>query len=889
MIRLRISAKDGVKVIEFKDEKISIGRSSDNTIKVEDKNMSRNHAVIEKTEEGFRLRDLESRNGTLLNTNRIQSAILVKGDVIKVGDVYIYVEEAPEPKPGTEMELQSVPVEDKIEVRKKIDDIKKVRTDRAAAVSTLRNIKALASAAAVALLLLAGVVGFIFVMGQKTEENLSRDHHKSDTGSTTPTERDTALAALKDIENSIGRDNAGKLNVPTLEQINKVIALQQQYATLFTADSDNSTNQDPFQSILREMYDSRNDYLTREFDKVRTEVQASLNQGQYSKAMSALQTFGAAGGSDYSEVAELMRDVLVRSRLDYENVKAQIETLSKYKKYEEIVRVCSLSASRFDGTQHRADILRYMDVARQTLGLELAAVKEKYGDVGLGNREPGTPTENRPKPAPAAMSQYQTELSQAINAGKIKQLKNAGKSLAVSKADTAGIKTDAGTVAWEHIGLDTIIHALADVSKDLVGLAQFARTSGYEKEANYVLYKLFKSDEKRNKAVIDDTLAAWRGLSSPPEGGFSWNAKLEAWEDALEKTSNEALAKVMDLAEQLSKATTLNSLESAFEKASKYLADPKVTSRAKDEIKKTLVQALTECKQDKLADIKKKAQKPAGGLSAAARTLDGTRKECLRVMYDTKIYYPEGHPNYAQGLKAYLASCEPLHGSWAAGGSGSIDGSLRNAVQALNKINDLLSKHLGQSVPADELSGPDMEEFLANATVNGGLNVKNYALTRRQREIYDHNGRVDAYNNGPYKGSKLGSTGAPGDTMDHLNILNAWREELGRRKLFMDTRLQKAAQKHSAVQAQAGKIWHVGANGTPQSRCQAEGFDGPVGENVCLGFGSPRAAFKAWDEASDHCRNQCSDMWNCVGVGHVGRVWTQDFGKTTPPPEIGGR
>jgi hypothetical protein len=404
-----------------------------------------------------------------------------------------------------------------------------------------------------------------------------------------------------------------------------------------------------------------------------------------------------------------------------------------------------------------------------------------------------------------------------------------------------------------------------------------------------VLHKFLKSNEKGNRPTVDETLAAWRGLSSPPEGGFSWNAKLEMWEDALEKSSNEALAKVMDIAETLAKANNMGAIESAFEKASKYLSDPKVTSRAKDEIKRTLVQALTECKQDKIEEIKKKAQKPAGGLSAAARTLEEKRKECLRVMYDTKIYLPEGHPNYAQGLKAYLASCDPLHGAWGAGGSGSIDGSLSGAVKTLNKINEILSKHLGQSVPANELGGAEMEEFLANATVSGGLNVKNYALTRRQREIYDYNGRVDAYNNGPYKSSKLSSTGAPGDTMDHLNILNAWREELGRRKLFMDTRLQKAAQKHSQVQAAAGKIWHVGSNGTPQSRCQAEGFDGPVGENVCLGFGSPRAAFKAWDEASDHCRNQCSDMWNCVGVGHVGRVWTQDFGKTTPPPEIGGR
>jgi pSer/pThr/pTyr-binding forkhead associated (FHA) protein len=895
MIRLRISAKDGVKVIEFKDDKITLGRSSDNTVKVEDKNISRNHAIIEKTDEGYRLRDLESRNGTFLNTNRIQSAVLAKGDVVRLGtsDVFVYVEEAPEPKPGTEVELKAVPVEDKLEVRRKIDDLKKVRTDRTSIASTLRSIKTLISAAAVALLLLAGVVGFIYLMAKEAESKVAdRDNSKGSNPSpqAPASDRDVALASLKDIENSIGRDGSNKLNVPTLDQINKVLELQKQYSALFSSDSDNTTNRDPFQSLLREMYDSRNDYLAREFDKVRTEVQASLNAGQYSKAMSTLATFGAGGGQDYPDLIDLMRDVQLRAGLDYANVQAQIEMLNKYKKYEEVVRVCGLCSSRFDGTKYRADILRYLDVARQTLGIELAAVREKYGDVGLGPRESTTPNaEARPKPAPAAVSKYQTALSDAINSGKVKQLKSGGKTMNVSKADANGIKSDSGNVAWDAIGVDTIIRALSDVSKDLVDLAKFARSAGYDREADAVLYKFWKLDEKRNKPTVDDTLAAWRGLTSPPEGGFSWNTKLESWEDALEKSSNEALAKVMEVASQLSKATNAAGLESAFEKAFKMLSDPKVTSRAKEEIKKTLVQALTENKEAKIAEIKQKAQKPAGGLSTSAHTLETARKECLRVMYDTKIYLPEGHPNYQQGLQRYKASCEPLHGAWGAGGSGSIDGALRAAVQTLNKINELLSSKLGQSVPANDLDGPDMEEFVANASVNGGLNVKNYALTRRQREIYDYNGRVDSYNNGPYNSSKLSSTGAPSDTMAHLNILNAWREELGRRKLFMDARLQKAAQKHAGACAAAGKIWHVGSDGSPQSRCQAEGFDGPVGENVCLGYGSPQAAFKAWDEASDHCRNQCSDMWNCVGVGHVGRVWCQDFGKTTPPPEIAGR
>jgi ABC-type multidrug transport system ATPase subunit/alpha-tubulin suppressor-like RCC1 family protein len=65
---------------------IRIGRTADNEIVFESPLVSRHHAVIEKTGNGFRLRDLGSVNGTYLNGVPVRSADLNDGDEVWVGD-----------------------------------------------------------------------------------------------------------------------------------------------------------------------------------------------------------------------------------------------------------------------------------------------------------------------------------------------------------------------------------------------------------------------------------------------------------------------------------------------------------------------------------------------------------------------------------------------------------------------------------------------------------------------------------------------------------------------------------------------------------------------------------------------------------------------------------
>ena len=66
-------------------ERTTIGRSPECEIFLDDVTVSRKHAVLVRTPEGFRIEDQGSLNGTFLNRRRIESAQLSDGDEVQVG------------------------------------------------------------------------------------------------------------------------------------------------------------------------------------------------------------------------------------------------------------------------------------------------------------------------------------------------------------------------------------------------------------------------------------------------------------------------------------------------------------------------------------------------------------------------------------------------------------------------------------------------------------------------------------------------------------------------------------------------------------------------------------------------------------------------------------
>lgn len=62
-----------------------VGRGEDNQVRLNSEEVSQRHAVIMATASGFVVKDLQSRNGTFVNGDRIQERTLGDGDRIQIG------------------------------------------------------------------------------------------------------------------------------------------------------------------------------------------------------------------------------------------------------------------------------------------------------------------------------------------------------------------------------------------------------------------------------------------------------------------------------------------------------------------------------------------------------------------------------------------------------------------------------------------------------------------------------------------------------------------------------------------------------------------------------------------------------------------------------------
>ena len=67
------------------EERVSIGRSPDAGVFLDDVTVSRNHALLVRRRDGLYIDDLGSLNGTYVNRRRIESHKLAGGDELQVG------------------------------------------------------------------------------------------------------------------------------------------------------------------------------------------------------------------------------------------------------------------------------------------------------------------------------------------------------------------------------------------------------------------------------------------------------------------------------------------------------------------------------------------------------------------------------------------------------------------------------------------------------------------------------------------------------------------------------------------------------------------------------------------------------------------------------------
>ncbi len=111
MARLILRARDHERAFDLGEkEAVSIGRSEENDLRVQEPESSRHHCKVVRTADGWRLMDLGSRNGTMVNGVRTHSKVLEPGDAITIGATSIFFERPPPGMEGDTITTDAIPV-----------------------------------------------------------------------------------------------------------------------------------------------------------------------------------------------------------------------------------------------------------------------------------------------------------------------------------------------------------------------------------------------------------------------------------------------------------------------------------------------------------------------------------------------------------------------------------------------------------------------------------------------------------------------------------------------------------------------------------------------------------------------------------------------------------
>ncbi|GAB2608009.1 hypothetical protein Aab01nite_61630 [Paractinoplanes abujensis] len=130
-----------------------------------------------------------------------------------------------------------------------------------------------------------------------------------------------------------------------------------------------------------------------------------------------------------------------------------------------------------------------------------------------------------------------------------------------------------------------------------------------------------------------------------------------------------------------------------------------------------------------------------------------------------------------------------------------------------------------------------------------------------------------------------GSSGGDSGTVSEvIRLVNAERKEAGCGSLAGESRLHRAAQKHSDRQADQNNMSHqLPGEASMGDRVTAEGYRwGGVAENVAAGYRTPDAVMEGWMNSAGHKANILNCGYKHIGVGVAKSgdgtlYWTQNF------------
>ena len=98
--RLRFEFEERERTFSVGDRAVVIGRAPDSDLLLAHESISRQHARIARDDDGWILRDLDSKNGSRVNTFHVTEQVLRNGDRLDLGTIQLHVEIGPASAPS---------------------------------------------------------------------------------------------------------------------------------------------------------------------------------------------------------------------------------------------------------------------------------------------------------------------------------------------------------------------------------------------------------------------------------------------------------------------------------------------------------------------------------------------------------------------------------------------------------------------------------------------------------------------------------------------------------------------------------------------------------------------------------------------------------------------
>ncbi|MEE9392274.1 MAG: FHA domain-containing protein [Planctomycetota bacterium] len=880
-----------------------VGRDESSDIVLNDHRCSRQHLRIEFKGGSWRLVDLGSSNGVLVNGNAVSQKRLADGDCIVIGDYELFfwlrLEASAAANPN--------------------EDVERSAGESPTVPSRSRKLPVMPLVFGLLLCALAGTWFFNDKSKDGSPSKVIESSHEDTTSlSGTGSER----GDLESLGSDVGEPESDAA-VADKQLLSKLLELQQGTTPLPLDDLEfelvELSRQARLPATRRQIEDLRRHWVGRVERRFRTELgevselaAQRVAAGKFGDALELYDAFGleadvAGAGELKLESTRRRLNVLKQARHDWEQVRAGLDRLGGT--WESARMLLEQKRRDYRGTHFESlarSELRTLELRRVvaaktetataasdsptrtrsrrrgavkltgTAAEALALVSKAEGQVAVRNWRHAADNyeraigliEDRSLSTSWGLRRdllgSYTRLKAAVIIG-INDEDRALKSVRIGRLTAAPFAADEDKIelkfgrsrivtwTWIDLTLDRMIEFFAKAARtpeDKIHFGRVAFDLGQNERAEVMLARAAKRSEHR--AGVDRVLAAHRGIEVPTEGFKLYDGHFytpKEYRGVARRVEAKKLGKKIPRAQSREFAVLVQKLKALG-------ADGRDALKLglKDRLTFALVQARS----------LKMFKSPAGARRKLLKALEGRREEALDLIYDAKRY---PYPYAANGdeIQAEVNGLrEKVRKIWEEPAQALLD--YDDKWREVNESIQDLESRLG-----DQGAGSAAAALMKDANEVLALQDAAWSTARKKRrnEVLKFNAEI--------------KSSVSKEEREAHRLTNVYRMQMGLLPLKIDEALVLAARGHSQEMKDLGYFAHnspTPSRRTPSQRGQLAGWGGGIAENIAQGQRSPAAVVTGWINSSGHHRNILGRRHTHLGCGKAknGFYWTQNFG-----------